>query len=107
MSENGDALADVTNKVANIQVNHEAIRRVREAQWAKPQEFDYKTYNAAPRDTGPSFIATSAVADASASSWAANATRYEWSEEYGDVAPRHEALENQLFRDENQMDKGE
>ena len=37
----------------------------------------------------------------------------EWSEEYGDIAPRHEALEKMLFRDkmlfddENKMEKGE
>lgn len=107
MSENGEALADVTNKVANIQVNEEAIKRVRDAQWAKPQKFDYDAYNAGPRDTGPSVPAASADADANAPSWAANASRYEWSEEYGDVAPRHEALEEMLFGDENQMKKGD
>ncbi len=107
MSENGEALADVTNKVANIQVNEEAIKRVRDAQWAEPQKFDYDAYNAGPRDAGPSVPTASADADANAPSWAANAIRYEWSEEYGDVAPRHEALEKMLFKDDNQMKKGD
>ena len=40
-------------------------------------------------------------------SWAANAVRYEWLEEYGDVAPRHEALEKMLFNDKSKMEKGE
>ena len=107
MSENGEALADVTNKVANIQVNEEAIKRVRDAQWAEPQKFDYDAYNAGPRDAGPSGPAARADADASAPSWAANAVRYEWSEEFGDVAPPHAALEEMLFRDENKMDRGD
>ena len=107
MSENGEALADVTNKVANIQVNEEAIKRVRDAQWAEPQKFDYDAYNAGPRDAGPSGPAAGADADANAPSWAASASRYEWLEEYGDVAPRNELLERMLFGDENQMEKGD
>ena len=104
MSENGEPLADVTNKVASIRVNEEAIKRVRDAQWAEPQKFDYNTYNAGPRDAGPSGPSD---ADANAPSWAASAMKYEWSEEYGDVAPRHETLENMLFRDENKMERGD
>lgn len=29
--------------------------------------------------------------------WAGNAKRYEWKDEYGDVGPRNEELEKQLF----------
>lgn len=29
--------------------------------------------------------------------WAGNATRYEWKDEYGDIGPRNEELEKQLF----------
>lgn len=104
MSENGEPLADVTNKVASIRVNEEAIKRVRDAQWAEPQKFDYNTYNAGPRDAGPSGPSD---ADANVPSWAASAMKYEWSEEYGDVAPRHETLENMLFHDENKMERGD
>ncbi len=106
MSENGEALADVTNKVANIQVNEEAIKRVRNAQWVEPQKFDYDVYNAGPRDAGPSGPAADADANANAPSWAANAMKYEWSEEYGDVAPRYQALEDMLFHDKDKMEKG-
>ena len=103
MSENGEPLTDVTNKVANLRVNEEAIKRVREAQWAEPQKFDYDTYNAGPRDAAPA----GSAADANAPSWASSAMKYEWSDEYGDVAPHHEALKNMLFHDENKMERGD
>ena len=107
MSDNGEPLGDVTNKVANLRVNEEAIKRVREAQWAEPQKFDYKTYNAAPRDAASAAPAAGAEAEANAPTWASSAMKYEWSEEFGDVAPRHEALERMLFRDENRMERGD
>ena len=106
MSQNGEALADVTNKVANIQVNEEAVKRVREAQWVEPQKFNYDAYNAGPRDAGPSGPTADADAKADAPSWAANGMKYEWLEEYGDVAPRYEALEAILFHDKDKMKKG-
>ena len=107
MSQNGEALADVTNKVSNLQVNEDAIKRVRDAQWAEPQKFDYDTYNAGPRDAGSAAPAAGAEAGANAPSWASSAMKYEWSEEYGDVAPPHEALEKMLFHDENKMERGD
>ena len=107
MSENGEPLGDVTNKVANLRVNEEAIKRVRDAQWAEPQKFDYNTYNAGPRDAVSAAGAAGAEAEANAPSWASSAMKYEWSEEYGDVAPRHEALEKMLFKDENRMETGD
>lgn len=107
MSENADPLADVTNKVANIRVNEEAIKRVRDAQWAEPQKFDYDTYNAGPRDAGSAGPAAGSEAEANAPSWAASAMKYEWSEEFGDVAPHHEALKKMLFHDENKMERGD
>ena len=116
MSHNGHALADVTRKVANIQVDEDAIKRVRDAQWVEPQKFDYNTYNAGPREKGSAVPAAEVEANpnefmnsetnVSGPIWATNAMKYEWSEEYGDVGPRHEGLEKMLFHDEHKMNKG-
>lgn len=39
--------------------------------------------------------------------WAANARRYEWSDEYGDVGPSDEELERMLFRDSERVEAGD
>lgn len=39
--------------------------------------------------------------------WAANARRYEWSDEFGDVGPKDEQLESILFHDSEKMEVGE
>ncbi|KAL8922796.1 MAG: hypothetical protein Q9208_004921 [Pyrenodesmia sp. 3 TL-2023] len=39
--------------------------------------------------------------------WAANARRYEWSDEFGDVGPKDEQLEKILFQDTEKMEVGE
>ncbi|KAL8941562.1 MAG: hypothetical protein Q9211_001778 [Gyalolechia sp. 1 TL-2023] len=39
--------------------------------------------------------------------WAADARRYEWSGEFGDVGPADEELERMLFKDDNKMEVGE
>ena len=43
-----------------------------------------------------------------AGDWASSATRYEWNDEFesGDIAPRDEKLERQLFGDENEGPMG-
>lgn len=40
------------------------------------------------------------------SEWAGSAKRYEWSDEYGDVGPKNEELEKQLFNVENMTHAG-
>ena len=107
MSVNGDdgALADITNKVNGIKVNEEALKRVRDAQWAEPEKYDYETYNAPPKDQRSAAPAESGEAD-DVPVWAGNATRYEWKDEYGEVGPEHPALEKMLFKSEWQMEKG-
>ncbi|KAL8667200.1 MAG: hypothetical protein Q9202_000772 [Teloschistes flavicans] len=40
-------------------------------------------------------------------SWAANAARYEWSDEFGDVGPEDKALEKMLFHAEEKMEVGD
>lgn len=109
MSASGDdhALSDVTNKVSNVQINNEAAKeRVKEANWSIPQGFDYEKYNAGPRDkTAPA--PETVEPEGEASSWAANAAKYEWNDEYGDIGPEHELLQKMLFGDEHQVQQGE
>lgn len=104
MSTFGDdnALADVTNRVANVRVdNAELAKQVGQAGWTKPEVYDYKALQ--HEDTAPAPDDSTAESPAG---WAANAVKYEWSDEYGDVGPKHDKLEKMLFRDENQMEKG-
>ncbi len=98
-------LADITNKVNNLLSKAEEAQRVKDAHWAEPQKFDYDTYNASSKDQRPAAPAEGGEAD-DPPTWAANATKYEWSDEYGEVGPKHEALEHQLFGGEHQMEQG-
>lgn len=95
--DDAGALAAVTTsmKSANIK-DLDAAKRSRDAGWAEPQEFDYDTYN----EKKPSGEEKSGAAGSQSVPWAGNAAKYEWKEEYGDVGPRHEALEQMLFNSE-------
>ncbi|KAL9130039.1 MAG: hypothetical protein Q9217_001684 [Psora testacea] len=101
MSNNGNdhALADITNQLASAQIKNKAdsVKRVREGGWVEPTEFDYAAYNASTKEEREAVEGPN---------WASNATKYEWKDEYGDVAPEHAELEKMLFGDENQMKKG-
>lgn len=106
MTDFGDnaSLADVTNKMASTNVNardEAAIGRVKEANWSAPEKFNYDSYNA---DSKEKREAVEAVQDVPA--WAANAVKYEWSDEYGDVGPEFAELENILFGDVHQVKAG-
>lgn len=108
MSAKGDdqSLADVTNKVSNMQFHEAARERVKEANWGTQEEFNYAKYNAGPRDKNdPALESDQPQGDPS--TWFANAAKYEWDDDYGDVGPKHEALENILFGDEHMMKQGE
>ncbi|TGZ78023.1 ATP-dependent RNA helicase DED1 [Ascodesmis nigricans] len=56
-------------------------------EWVPRQKFDYATYLAKPE----------AARGQPSGNWLASGERYEWKEEYGDVAPRDERLERELF----------
>ena len=107
MSVNGDdqALADVTNKVVNIQVNEQALERVKEANWGARQEYDYAKYTEGPRDKPAP--ASEGDMRGNPPTWAANAAKYEWDDEYGDVGPEHDELKQMLFGDEHKMEQGQ
>lgn len=108
MSANGDdhALSDVTNKVANVQVNEAVRERVKEAKWATPQGYNYTKYNAGPSDKTTPASESDQPQD-EASGWAANAAKYEWDQDYGDIGPDHEELEKMLFGDPDKVEQGQ
>lgn len=60
-------------------------------EWNEREAFDYATYTAERDPDAPRGQPTG--------QWAASGRRYEWKEEFGDVAPRDEALERMLFGD--------
>lgn len=101
-----NALADVTNKLAKAQVNEAALERVKEANWGAPEGFDYVKYNAGPRDKTASASESDQLHGIS-SNWGANAAKYEWDDDFGDVGPEHDVLKQMLFGDEHKMEQGE
>ena len=107
MSVNNDdgILADVTNKVNTLNVNEEAMKRVQEANWAAPLKYDYEAYNAAQKDERSAAPAEGGESN-NVPAWAANAAKYEWKEEYGEVGPKWKPLEDQLYGSEFKMQKG-
>jgi ATP-dependent RNA helicase DDX3X len=68
----------------------EAESKAREYNWPQKVNYDYTAY--APKEDG-----APAPDNASLPAWASSAAKYEWLDEYGDVAPRIPELEAQLF----------
>ncbi|KAA8895984.1 P-loop containing nucleoside triphosphate hydrolase protein [Sphaerosporella brunnea] len=66
--------------------------------WVPRQAYDYDTYTAQRDPELPRGEPTG--------TWFASSARYEWKEEFGDVAPRDERLEKMLFGDENDEPSG-
>jgi ATP-dependent RNA helicase DDX3X len=66
--------------------------------WIPRQAYDYEAYTAT-RD--PELPRGEPYGQ-----WAASGARYEWKDEYGDVAPRDERLERMLFGDEDDEPSG-
>ena len=98
-----DALPDVTNNAATNGVgpvkNVEAAKEARDKGWVEPQEYDYSAAAAPPAGVAQ-------AVDQGAPSWAHNAVKYEWQEDFGDVGPKIPELEEQLFRSEFLNRKG-
>lgn len=93
------SVSDLTKEVASINVKDEsAIQKARDAGWVQPQKYDYDTYNAGPTSKEER-DAAEGIQDLPA--WAANAAKYEWKDEYGDVAPAFKTLEDELFNNEH------
>jgi hypothetical protein len=85
--------------------------------WVKPTNFKYSRYVSKPAEeggeengeaNGDTVTEEEAFEDSYDISpkWAANARRYEWKDEYGDVAPRIPELEEELFCDKFRARQG-
>ena len=98
-----NALSDVTNSKGTIApgVNEEAALLAREKGWVAPEKYNYEAYNATGGKEREETEASHALP-----AWGHNAQRYEWSEEYGDVGPKIEELEQLLFRSDFQQRTG-
>ena len=107
-----NAMGEVTGAMASANLlDLESAQRARDAGWVERETYDYAAYNAGPhaapkaapdaapnagnREDGETTEQTKDIP-----SWAANAMKYEWSDEYGDVGPAHPELEKQLFKNE-------
>ncbi|KAJ9226488.1 hypothetical protein DTO212C5_1407 [Paecilomyces variotii] len=94
-----NALNDVSNRKANM--NAEAAAVAREKGWVEPQGYDYAKYNtSAPQQKAPDATEATDAPNVEEPEWAANAAKYEWSEEFGDVGPPNPELEKMLFHSE-------
>ncbi|KAL4800551.1 P-loop containing nucleoside triphosphate hydrolase protein [Aspergillus venezuelensis] len=106
-----DALVDVSNALNNK--NTEASAIARQKGWVAPEDYNYEKYihttQEKPNETtefgttvedGENGENGASMEEDSAPQWAANAAKYEWNDEYGDVGPKNPHLEEQLFRSE-------
>ncbi len=84
------ALHDISSDAAPK--NAEAIAFARAKGWAEPSSYDYEEYGKEAKDA--------TVVDPTMPIWAHNAQKYEWNEDYGDVGPRNEELEQMLYHSE-------
>ncbi|OAG06884.1 P-loop containing nucleoside triphosphate hydrolase protein [Paraphaeosphaeria sporulosa] len=71
------------------------LQRATEAGWQKPIPFEYE---AAPSEAG--------AADEREVKWLSDAVVYEWVDEYGEIGPRDEQLEKQLYEDPDIQRRG-
>ncbi|ETI27608.1 hypothetical protein G647_00057 [Cladophialophora carrionii CBS 160.54] len=114
------ALADVTPPAngtatpAGPPKNEEALKAARDAGWVLPIAHNYTSkvpVNALNGDESEAQPDAAPAAEAEGvedtpksryhtSNWSHDAAKYEWSEEFGDVGPRDEKLEKELFHGE-------
>lgn len=80
-----------------------AAERAREHGFAPPVAYDYDSYNTMTKEERDAAAAEGRYVEPG---WAATAARYEWDDEYGDVGPEDPKLEEELFRHDNVMRKG-
>lgn len=71
----------------------------RSHQFPAPQAYDYSTFQQqeVTPEAGPRRIEPD---------WLSNAARYEWNDDFGDVPPRIEALEKELFQENYYVNQG-
>ena len=114
-----EALPEVTNDTTLVyrsgRMNEEGLKLAHEHGWVQPKSYNYVAEQAAPdsvavngvglengeNNDDSETVETGAKSRASIhapGTWAHDAGRYEWKEEYGDVGPRSERLEEELFK---------
>ena len=110
------SLNEIDNNVNNTfrsgRLNEDALKLATQQGWVKPQAY---AYTATQPTVGQKEVEDNEAKDGAdkplssihAPNWAHDATRYEWKEEYGDVGPRSEKLEDELFRSEFINRRGE
>ncbi|PYI02514.1 DEAD/DEAH box RNA helicase [Aspergillus sclerotiicarbonarius CBS 121057] len=94
VSDMSNALKESTGNESNPPT--EAASIAREKGWTTPEQYDYEKYTATVTPLGPS----QNDGDENLPAWAAQAAKYEWQDDYGDVGPENPALEEQLYRGE-------
>ena len=103
MDDMAAALPSTQEAAAIAKSTPEVRKNPQEAGWVAKQSYDYDTYNKSSKE----LLEAGATGSGSESrAWASNAVRYEWNDEYGDVVPRFEELEKQLFGLEFRPSKG-
>jgi ATP-dependent RNA helicase DDX3X len=101
--EMAEALAEATNGASApcvSRVDEESSKRARDLGWVPPQTYDYGA-SAPTAAKKPEIVEDEEENNESqhkGSTWAHDAAKYEWNQEYGDVGPRSEALEKELFK---------
>ncbi|KAI9841281.1 MAG: hypothetical protein M1837_000817 [Sclerophora amabilis] len=78
------------------------VVRPSEHGWAPKTEYDYKIYNASSREEKEAI-----EAGTNASTWASNAEKYEWQDEFGEVGPAVPTLEKKLFGNDDLVRSGD
>lgn len=93
---------DATKQQPNShgKMDPEAASLARSKGWAAPETYDYSKYVTPGEGEPIPQPAEAVVDDGEFPEWAANALKYEWKDEYGDVGPANEELEEMLFRSE-------
>lgn len=76
----------------------EAASLARSKGWTAPETYDYTKYVTPGEAAVPQPLEV--LDEGQVPEWAANALKYEWKDEYGDVGPENEELEEMLFRNE-------
>lgn len=78
----------------------EGAKKAQEKGWVEQTNIDYAAMSAPP--AAPAALS----AEVPVPQWAHNAAKYEWREDFGDVAPAMPELEAELFGSELRLKKG-
>lgn len=90
---NGAAAGEAPAPERRALVLKDRTTDIQEHGWVAKSGYDYEEYNKTNQQLHDDAAASGVVNG----EWAANADRYEWKEEYGDVGPEFPELEKQLF----------